>query len=85
MVIEAIKKSGKMLLNLSFDEVESYCGNALMLSGGRLVCSARALSGYSEKNRQELEKYTIIAPDIPTIEDIGGGSARCMLAELFTL
>jgi len=82
-VILAVQGSGKTLLNLSFDEVEQYCGNALMLSGGRLICSSRAKSGYSQKNREELEKYTIITAEIPTIEDIGGGSARCMLAELF--
>ena len=46
--------------------------------------SARALKGLSIENRTILEKaYRIIASDIHTIEKIGGGSAKSMVAELF--
>jgi hypothetical protein len=69
---------------LSFNEVENFCGNALMLKNNKLVMSKRAYDNLSPANLATLEEnYTIIAPSIPTIEYIGGGSARCMIAELF--
>ena len=49
-----------------------------------LVMSDRARRTYTPKHLRELEaNYKIIAPNIDTIEHIGGGSARCMLAEKF--
>ena len=46
--------------------------------------SNRAYNGLSNENKQTLEKsYKIIKSDISTIENIGGGSARCMVAEIF--
>ena len=46
--------------------------------------SQRALDALTEEHRKELESsYRIVASDISTIEKIGGGSARCMVAELF--
>jgi len=45
--------------------------------------STTALAGYTEEQLQILKKHgEIIALPIPTIERIGGGSARCMLAEI---
>ena len=55
-----------------------------MLKNNKLVMSKRAYDNLSPANLATLEEnYTIIAPSIPTIEYIGGGSARCMIAELF--
>ena len=49
-----------------------------------VVMSTRALNGLTDEHRKMLESsYRIVASDIGTIESIGGGSARCMVAELF--
>lgn len=57
-----------------------------------LLCQVRtfnwdigtAYNGFKPENRQEIENnYKIIHSDVGTIEKIGGGSARCMVAEIF--
>ena len=74
---------------MSYDEVENFCGNMLMVSNEAeapvLVMSKRAKESLSPSNRTILEESykNIVAPDLEVIETIGGGSARCMLAELF--
>ncbi len=46
--------------------------------------SLSAFNGFTDQQKNTLEKYGKIIPvDISTIERIGGGSARCMLAEIF--
>lgn len=64
------------------------CGNLIMLRNKKgehcLVMSEKARQGFRQENLKELEKqYRIISTDINVIETIGGGSARCMIAELF--
>ena len=49
-----------------------------------VIMSERAYKGLREHNRKEIENnYRIISSDLHMIETIGGGSARCMVAELF--
>ena len=49
-----------------------------------VIMSQRARKGLRKHNLREIEEnYNIISPDIGTIEHIGGGSARCMVAELY--
>ena len=69
-------------------QVQSFAGNMLALKNGNeeelMVMSARALSSLTIEQKNEIEKYCrIVASPIQTIEDIGGGSARCMIAEIF--
>ena len=46
--------------------------------------STTAYNGFSDENRKDLEQtYKVIHSDVSTIEKIGGGSARCMVAEVF--
>ena len=46
--------------------------------------SARARKSLTRVQSEQLEKYCkIVSPDLTTIENNGGGSARCMIAELF--
>jgi hypothetical protein len=46
--------------------------------------SEKAYNGFTETHRNELESnYKIIKADVETIENVGGGSARCMVAEIF--
>ena len=69
--------------------MNEMCGNMIVLKDGSngelcLVMSKRAYNGLTKNHLTTLENnYRIIASDISTIEKIGGGSARCMIAELF--
>ena len=65
-----------------------FAGNMLELTGADgeqlLVMSATARASLTPAQVSELETATrIVSPDIHTIETAGGGSARCMMAELF--
>ncbi len=67
---------------------QSFCGNILQLKSQKgepcIVMSNSALKGFTAAQIRILEKHgSLIAVNIPTIENIGGGSARCMLAENF--
>lgn len=78
------------LIEISMDQMENYfCGNILQVNsaGGTplIVMSKRALSGFTPAQIQRLEIYgKILAVDLATIEAVGGGSARCMMAEIFS-
>jgi len=67
---------------------ENFCGNILQLKNRQgqpcIVMSASAHQGFSANQLRTLEKHgELIICAIPTIEHIGGGSARCMIAENF--
>ena len=77
----------KEIIDISYDEMLDMAGNMIMVQGKDRHCvimSERARRGLRPANRDVLEKhYTVISADINMIETIGGGSARCMVAELF--
>jgi hypothetical protein len=86
--IEIIKKCNKEIVDISIEQMEQFAGNMLQLKskGGDsvLVMSSTAKSSLNANQTVALEKHCkIIAPQISTIETNGGGSARCMIAELF--
>lgn len=66
----------------------NMAGNMIMVHNSRgedcVIMSQRARKGLTADNLSTLQKaYRIIESDLTTIETIGGGSARCMVAELF--
>ncbi len=87
-LISALEGLGREVLDLSIAQMESYCANVLELQnaqGGEvLVMSDRAYFSLTPNQRQTLEQDSaLVHCPLNTIEDCGGGSARCMLAELF--
>ena len=77
------------VIELSADQIKSFCGNAIEAQNEDgelfLIISSTA---YKALNQTQIDKLLssykdIIHSDIPTIEKYGGGSARCMLTELF--
>ncbi|MCG8565661.1 MAG: arginine deiminase-related protein [Desulfobacterales bacterium] len=78
------------LIEISVEQMEnSFCGNILQVNsaGGRalIVMSETAYNGFTDEQRDRLGKYgTLLPMDLNTIETIGGGSARCMMAEIFS-
>lgn len=82
------EKTGKEVVEISFGQMNHFAGNMLQLRtvGGRpvLVMSQTAYDSLDAQQFAKLRRYTDLLPvEIPTIEKVGGGSARCMMAEIF--
>ena len=77
------------VVELSSEQIEEFCGNAIEAQNADnelfLIMSLRAFKALSQEQINKLltSYKEIIHSDIPTIEKYGGGSARCMLTELF--
>jgi hypothetical protein len=87
-VVNAIVNSGKEIIEISESQMQQFAGNMLQLQNyeGKkfLVMSQSAYQSLTPEQISNIEKYSeIIYSDLETIETNGGGSARCMLAEVF--
>lgn len=87
-VIDELKANKKEIVYISEEQVENFLGNAIELKNkdgvSILIMSSTAYNILTEKQKNIIEKYSVILPvDVKTIEKYGGGSARCMIAELF--
>ena len=87
-VEEQIQNSGKEIIEITENQMQNFAGNMLQVSNPKgekfLVMSETAYRSLSEEQIQRIEKYNeIIYSDLNVIETNGGGSARCMLAEIF--
>ena len=87
-IIEKLNNSGLEIIDISVDQMTSFLGNCIQLINSDnspiLVMSSRAYKSISKSQIKKIELHTeIIHSDIKTIEDNGGGSARCMIAEIF--
>lgn len=87
-VINSLKSSGKEIIDISFDQMKSFCGNMIELEiqekKNILAMSQSAYNSLSISQKSTLESYCELFPiKIDTIERIGGGSVRCMILEIF--
>jgi hypothetical protein len=88
-VLSRLQASGRRIVPIDRSQMALFAGNQLELRGrtgaSRLVMSATARSSLGPGLLGQLERSVdgLVAFDIPTIESVGGGSARCMLAEIF--
>lgn len=87
-VLEQLRNSGKEVVLISEDQVNNFAGNMLEVTtadGKRyIVMSEAARTSLRPAQIQILEKYgVILSSSLDTIEACGGGSARCMMAEVF--
>ncbi|WP_186754281.1 citrulline utilization hydrolase CtlX [Echinicola salinicaeni] len=88
MVKESLEKHGKKIIPITLHQKNAFAGNMLELKNTEgkhfTVMSASAFKSLKAGQKQIISKYTdLIVPDIPTIEKLGGGSVRCMMAEIF--
>lgn len=88
VVKESLLKSGKKIIPITIHQKQSFAGNMLELrnADGRAytVMSSTAYQSLKAGQKQMIKKNTdLIVPSIPTIEKLGGGSVRCMMAEIF--
>ena len=87
-VIKGLSKS-RELMEISSEQVQEFCGNCIEIkdidNNPKLLMSSAAYEAHSVKQKQTLLKYysDIIHSDLNCIEKYGGGSARCMVMELF--
>ncbi len=87
-VINHLKKDNKDIIEITEDQVNQFAGNMLQLLGKNntpfLTMSQSAFDSLRADQLSKLEKHTkIISSSLQTIEACGGGSARCMMAEIF--
>ena len=87
-VQEVIKSTSKEIIEISEDQMQQFAGNMLQVKNvdGKkfLVMSETAYKSLTQDQIERIEKYCeIIHANLDTIETNGGGSARCMLAEVF--
>ena len=87
-VLATLAESGHETIDISLEQMEAFCGNVLELEsdkGERLVVmSDRAFHAFTDEQRDLLgSRADLVHADLTTIETHGGGSARCMIAELY--
>lgn len=86
-VVQHLKKDGKEIIRITEAQMHHFAGNMLQVQGKDkkyLVMSAAAHKSLNKEQIAAIEKYCeILSSDLTTIETCGGGSARCMMAEVF--
>lgn len=88
MVLDSLRGDEKEVILITEDQVNNFAGNMLEVKGADdrryLVMSASAHQSLTKKQIAQLEEHvTILSSSLDTIEACGGGSARCMMAEIF--
>lgn len=88
MVLDNLKTDGKEIILITEEQVNNFAGNMLEVRGDKdkryLVLSKAAHESLTDKQVETLQKHAeILSSNLDTIEACGGGSARCMMAEIF--
>jgi hypothetical protein len=88
MVLESLRGDEKEIILITEEQVNNFAGNMLEVKGADdrryLVMSNSAYQSLTKKQIAQLEEHvTILSSSLDTIEACGGGSARCMMAEIF--
>src|SRR6202012_2359859 len=86
-VIASFKATHKEIIPISFDQMNHFAGNLLEVKNKvgetLIVMSQTAFNSFNEQQKVSLSKHgKVVYADINTIEKVGGGSARCMMAEV---
>jgi hypothetical protein len=87
-ILKHLKADGKEVIDISEEQLSSFAGNMLQVVNNKgkkfVIMSLAAFQSLSEKQIKSIEKQgEIISSSLDTIEACGGGSARCMMAEVF--
>ena len=87
LLVATIRASGKAIVPITLDQMNHFAGNMLQVHNGKgeklLVMSSQAYDSLTPAQVQRLETFNrILHAPLTTIETNGGGSARCMLAEI---
>lgn len=88
-VVQHLKEDGKEIIDITEEQVNNFAGNMLQVKGAKgdlyLVMSQSAYNSLTSSQIEKLKKHNkdIVSSSLDTIEACGGGSARCMMAEVF--
>ena len=85
---QQLEQTGHEIIDINFEQMNAFAGNMLQVENedGKtyLVMSETSYDSLNIQQIKQINKHTsILSVEIPTIEQIGGGSARCMLAEIY--
>lgn len=85
---QLLESTGKAIIPISRDQMQAFAGNMLQVKNSKgekfLLMSQAAYDSLRKEQRNMLEAYSSLLPiSIPTIEQVEGGSVRCMMAEVF--
>jgi hypothetical protein len=88
MLRNLFTKTNKEVIEISLEQMNSFAGNMLQVRNNKeetfLVMSETAYHSLTQSQLERLRSHTkLLYSALPTIEKYGGGSARCMLAEIF--
>jgi hypothetical protein len=88
MVLDSLRGDEKEVILITEDQVNNFAGNMLEVKGANdrryLIMSTSAHKSLTKKQIAQIEEHvTILSSSLDTIEACGGGSARCMMAEIF--
>ena len=88
LIIKSLTETGHQVIDITFEQMKNFAGNMLSIQTNNnrsiLALSQTSFDSLTIIQKKEIEKYTELVPlSIKTIETIGGGSARCMIAEIF--
>jgi hypothetical protein len=86
LVAEHLGLGGRPVIEISLAQVRRFAANLIALSGNQgpvIALSAAALAALNEDQRARLaDAGQLISVPIPTLERVGGGSVRCLVAEV---
>ncbi len=87
-VLEKLRSSALEVIDITYSQLKNFCGNILNVKNVKgeslIVLSASAMWNFEDRQIEALQKYgRLVEVSINTIESVGGGSARCMMAEIF--
>ncbi len=87
MVRQSLVNSGKHVIDITMEQMAHFAGNMLLVTARKgqklLIMSTQAFDSLSARQRDELDDFaTLFHFNLSTIEGNGGGSARCMMAEI---
>ncbi|NGM72576.1 citrulline utilization hydrolase CtlX [Sphingobacterium sp. SGL-16] len=87
-IITNLEATNKSIISISEKQMHHFCGNILELKNKEeetlIVLSEQAFNAFSEEQKEQLRSFgKLISIPIYTIEKYGGGSIRCMIAEVF--
>ncbi|MGB5227620.1 MAG: arginine deiminase-related protein [Eudoraea sp.] len=87
-VLDHLKQDGKEIIEITEEQMHHFAGNMLQVAGASdkryLIMSTSAYNSLRPDQISTLEKHNpIVHSPLDTIETCGGGSARCMMAEVF--
>ena len=87
-VVHHITRTGKTIIPITLQQVNCFLGNALQLHNNEgqklVVMSTKAYKSMDEEQKKIISKTSkLVHCDVDTIENLGGGGVRCMIAEIF--